>query len=200
MFTVRTPVVETTHAGSVLLTRQRKIILFGLVSAVVFIGAVVCPAWWILRRHAQAHAAFNAATAAYMMYDVEKARQMFSKMARDYDDLSIGALADLKAAFLIYDEQGDLNEAERLFRRFLKDHPGTLMHLPQTPDNFEYHGELQLVAWYFLGRIAEDHGREEEAYRWFTSITDAGSRNPANYIVSEARAIVARRQRVGAHP
>jgi len=168
--------------------------------AAVVIGGVLCPAWLTLRRHTRALAAFNSAVATYMMYDVGKARQMFSDVARDYEDLSIGALADLKAAFLVYDEQKDLDEAERLFKRFLEDHPETLLHLPETPENFEYHGELQLVAWYFLGQIAEDHGHAEDANRWFRRITDAGSRNPANYIVSEARAIVARKQRAEKHP
>ena len=182
------------------LNRRRIILWLGLVPVAAVAVGVLLSGWLHLRRHARAIEAFDAATAAYMMYDVAKAKALFDQVARDYEELPVGALAELKVAFLVYDEAGDLDEAERLFVRFLETHRETVLHLPQTPQQFEYHGELELVAWHFLGRIAKDRGRPDEAHRWFQRIVETGSRNPANYIVSEARATVARARRAEERP
>ena len=111
-------------------------------------------------------------------------------MAQAYGDLPVGALADLKRAFLIYDEDGDLDRAEKLFIKFLDDHPEPVLHLPATPQAYEYFGELEVVAWFFLGKIAVDRSDPSAARIWFEKIVKTGSRNPANSLVAATRSIL----------
>ena len=142
------------------------------------------------QRRVAANEHYDRAVAAYMLYDVDRARALFGELAREYPDLSIGVLSELKIAFLYYDA-GDLNEAQARFWQFLQDHPQTISHLPETPRR-DYFGELQLVAYYFLGRIAQDQGDHETARKWFETVLETGSRNPANIIVADTHDIVRR--------
>jgi len=182
----------------VALDRTGKRIAAALLLAVAC--GVALPAALKVRRASNAIRAYEAGVAAYMLYDVPKARHHFAQVARTYGDLPLGALAELKVAFLAYDEAGDLDEAQRLFEHYLDTHPQTVVHLPQTPQRFEYFGELELVAWYFLGRIADDRGDRAEARRWFERIVRTGSRNPANFIVSETRLILKQADAPGDRP
>lgn len=134
---------------------------------------------------------YDKAVAAYMFGDVGGAHTLFAEVARDYPDLSISPLAELKQAFLVYDEDKDVDRAKALFNKFLEDHPATIIHLPDWPrEGHEYYGELQLVAYFFLGRIAHDRSDLSEARRWYEHIIETGSRNPANYIVAQCRSFL----------
>lgn len=169
---------------------RRRFISWGGPLLLVVAVAVALPAGLRVRRRSQASRAFEAAVAAYMFYDVEKAKRLFADVAVAYGDLPIGALAELKVAFLTYDEDGDLDRAEALLLRFCETHPQTVLHLPQTAQRFEYFGEVDLVAWFLLGKIAADRGRGTEARQWFERVVETGSRNPANYIVAESRSML----------
>ncbi len=182
------------------MTRKRTIALLFLAPVIAVVVGALWIAWSTLSRHTRAIDDYESAVAAYMMYDVEEAKRLMTEVSREYGDLPIGALAELKTAFLVYDDGGDLDEAERRFQRYLDTHPDTVLHLPQTPEDFEYYGELQLVAWYFLGRIAEDRGQRDRAVGFFARVAEAGSRNPANFVVSDARSFIERFEREGERP
>ena len=167
----------------------KRLIAAGVAAGVI---AWMSPLGRGLRSRLAATKRYEGAVAAYMLEDVDRARALFGEVARDYPDLPIGALAELKIAFLAYDEERDPAGAERLFREFLEKHPETILHLPESPKAFEYYGELQLVAYFFLGRIAQDRGDPREARRWYDRVVETGSVNPANYIIGETKTIIRR--------
>lgn len=134
---------------------------------------------------------YDCAVAYYMIRKVDECETTFAEIANLYGDLPIGAMAELKIAWLAYDQHRDLDRAEALFSAFLQNHPQGVLYLSDTPLP-DYDGELETVAWYFLGRIARDRGNAEAARSWFERVDKAGSRNPANIVVGDTRAILRR--------
>jgi len=169
---------------------KRKYVWVGTVIAVTVAVGLLTPRVLGIHRLRGAIAHYETAAAAYMLYDVEKAKQLFEEVATEYSDLPIGAMAELKHAFLVYDEDGDREEARELFERFDARHPDPVLHLPLTPQRFEYFGDVRLVAWYFLGKIAQDEGNASEARSWFEKVAKTGSSNPSNFILAESKAIL----------
>jgi len=160
----------------------------------ILASAVVVAAWFSppargLRRHFTVHDLYVQAVGAYMARDIEASRAIFSRIACDFGTLPVGALAELKVAFLVYDEDRDLERAESLFKAFLTRHPEGVVYVPQWPSN-DYEGELELVAWFFLGQIAQERHRDAEALRCFNRVLEIGSRNRANLIVAEVESRV----------
>ena len=169
--------------------------------------AVAVAAAWLsppakrLRRSLAARKLYTHAVSRYMIHDVDGAAGTFQTIARQYGDLPIGATARVKLAFLAYDADDDegpdshearrrrLDRAEALFRRYLDEHPQSVMYLSSSPLP-DYEGELGLVAWYFLGRIAGDRGNTEEQRTWYEKIINAGSRNQGNMIVSKVTVLL----------
>ena len=164
-------------------------ILVVLLSAV----AVVVTSGGTFGRRLTAKRLYQKAVAAYMLKQVDECERLFEIIAERYDDLPIGALAELKIAFLSYDQHEDLNRAESLFHGFLKDHPDGVMYISDAPLP-EYNGELELVAFYFLGKIAIERGDNEQGVSWFERIVKQGSRNPANIMVGQTSALLQRMQ------
>jgi len=172
--------------------KRRDIILMAVVIAAVLAGLAVTPWARSFRRRVAANRAYEHAVAAYMLSNIAESRATFQKLAREYPDFPIAALAELKLAFLAYDEDRDLDRAEALFGEFLETHPGGVMFFPESPA-LEYEGELALVAEFFLGRIAYDRGNMAKARSHFEGITVEGrSKDEANLIVAEARTILRR--------
>ena len=60
------------------------------------------------------------------------------------------------------------------------------MYVARWPSN-DYEGELELVARFHLGCIAQDRHDAETAREYFRRIIASGSRNPANLIIAETR-------------
>jgi len=107
-------------------------------------------------------------------------------------------MAQIKLAFLAYDEDDGedaaarrtrLDRAEGLFKQYLDEHRERVMYLSNSPMP-DYEGELELVAWYFLGRIAGDRGSRAEQRRWYEKVAGTESRNPGNMIVSKVRVLL----------
>lgn len=169
---------------------RRKYVWIGAVIAVAVAAGFLTPRVLGIHRLRGAIAHYETAAAAYMFYDVEKAKLKFKEVATKYGDLPVGAMAELKYAFLVYDEDGDREGARELFERFDKMHPDPVLHLPLTPQRFEYFGDVRLVAWYFLGKIAQDEGNASEARSWFEKVAKTGSSNPSNFILAESKAIL----------
>ncbi len=167
--------------------KKGLILRFAVVSAIVIVLVSALSVAWSVRRHAKAIDDYESAAAAYMFYDAGKAMSLFRQVAAEYADLPIGALAELKYAFLVYDEERDRVRARKLFAAFNEKHPDPVLHLPQPPQRFEYFGDVRLVAWYFLARIAQDEGATAEARSWLEKIVDTGSSNPSNFILAEAK-------------
>ena len=170
---------------------------------VVLVGLAVRLAPAIRRYHRSVLATrlYDRAVASYMITDVDECEAIFEQIADLYGDLPIGAMAELKIAWLAYDQHQDLGRAEALFSAFLDKHPDGVLYLSETPLP-DYEGELEIVAWYFLGRIARDRGDMEAARSWFQRVDERDSRNPANIVVGETRAILRRMtddQRKGPH-
>ena len=140
-------------------------------------------------RTAAAQNLYEHAVARYMLNDVNDCEIALRKVARNYPDLALGALAQLKLAFLAYDERGDIEGSRAQFQRYLDDHPESVMYLSRAPLP-EYEGELELVAYYYLGRIAQQQGQADVASKWFEKIIQQGSQNPANMIVGETRVLL----------
>lgn len=163
---------------------MKKVAIAVVVVAVV---AAVCTAG--LRRKLRAQRLYERAVAQYMLQRVDDSEATFHELAQHFGDLPIGALAELKIAFIAYDEHENLDRAEQLFHEFLDTHPQDVMYLSQAPLP-DYEGELQLVAYYFLGRIAQDRGDTPGARRWFERIVTRGSRNPGNMIVGETATLL----------
>jgi tetratricopeptide (TPR) repeat protein len=159
-------------------------------AAIAVVVGLLLPRVLGIQRLRRAIEAYEAAAAAYMFYDVDQAKQLFKEVAAEYGDLPLGDMAELKYAFLVYDEDGDRDGARELFERFDEAHPDPVLHLPQTPQRFEYFGDVRLVAWYFLGRISQDEGNAAEARAWFEKVEKTGSRNPSNFILAESTAIL----------
>ena len=172
--------------------RRRSVIAVVIVAvALVALAAWISPPGRSLRRRVAANALYEHAVAAYMLSDIEESRAGFAEIAQRYRDLPIGALAELKLAFFAYDEDKDIEGAEVMFRRFLQAHPEGITFFLESPAP-EYEGELELVAEFFLGRIAQDRSRDREARRIFEAIVAKGSRNEANLIVAETKTILRR--------
>lgn len=151
---------------------------------VVAVAAVLSlPSVRRFRRRLAGQKLYERAFAAYMLGDVERSETTFGEVASRYGDLAIGSMAQLKIAFMAYDEHKDADRAEELFRAFLDEHPDGLLRTLDSPLP-DYEGELELVAYYFLGRIALDRGDTDAAREWLERIADRGSCNPANVIVA----------------
>ncbi|MFH0964824.1 MAG: tetratricopeptide repeat protein [Planctomycetota bacterium] len=170
--------------------KAKRLILW-IVLAVLLV-ALLPPAFRAFsraRRRLAADRLYEKAIGHYMLERVDESLATFKEIASRYADLPLGALAQLKIAFLTYDQWHNLDKAESLFREFLDKHPDGVMYLSEVslPD---YDGELELVAYYFLGRIASDRGRPDEARAWFDKILARGSANPANMIVGETTVLV----------
>ena len=177
--------------------KRRNIIVTGAVLAAVLAGLAATPWAWNFRRRVGSIRLYEHAVGQYMLKDVAGSRAAFEKLARRYADLPIGALAELKLAFLAYDEDRDLDQAETMFREFLERRPDGVMFFPESPAP-EYEGELALVAEFFLGRIAYDRGNIAEARSRFERITAKGrSKDGANLIVAEAKTILRRMNESG---
>ena len=160
---------------------MRRIIVIVAVVAVVALAA-----WPGIRRFTRRLAAqrrYEHAFAAYMMSDVDESEKTFSDIARQYADLPIGVMAKLKVAFLAYDDRKDLDRAEALFTQVLDEHPDGALYLSDSPVP-DYEGELELVAYYFLGLIARERGDARAARVWLERVANQGSCNPANLIVA----------------
>ena len=157
------------------------------VTAIVVLGSAIGTRG--LRRQLTAERRYEQAIAAYMNQQPQRSLELFEDVAEEFSDLPVGALCQLKVAFLLYADHGNLQQAESLFRAYLDTHPKTVFFVADSPVA-EYEGELELIAYYFLGRIAQDRGNLTQARRWFDKIVNAGSRNPGNYIVSEAKSAV----------
>lgn len=128
-----------------------------IVIIVIVLAVVAAVSTTDLRRKLRAQRLYEKAVAHYMLQRVDASEAAFRELADHYQDLSIGALAELKFTFIAYDQYDDLDRAEQLFLAFLQTHPDDVMYLSQLPLP-DYEGELQLVAYYFLGRIAQDRG------------------------------------------
>ena len=178
----------------------RRIVIVAVIAAVAA-AAWLSPPAQRLRRSLAARKLYSHAVSRYMIQDVTGAAGSFRTIAQQYGDLPIGAMAEIKLAFLAYDVDDDegpdshearrrrLDRAEALFRRYLDEHPQSVMYLSSSPLP-DYEGELGLVAWYFLGRIAGDRGNTEEQRAWYEKIIDAGSRNKGNMIVSKVTVLL----------
>jgi hypothetical protein len=138
-----------------------------------------------LNRYLAAEHLYEQAVSAYMAEDVNRAQSLFEDVATGYADLPIGALSELKVAFLVYEDRHDLDRAETLVRRFLEQRSQRVRYFADSPTS-EYEGELDLVAYFLLARIAKARGDDEQTVHWLERIVQQGSDNPANHIVAEA--------------
>ena len=159
--------------------------------ALAALAAWLAPAVRRYHRSVIASRLYDRAVASYMIENVDECEATFKEVAGRFGDLPIGAMAELKIAWLAYDQHQDLDRAETLFTAFLDKHPEGVLYLSDTPLP-DYDGELETVAWYFLGRIAHDRGNVEVARSWFERVDQQGSRNPANIVVGDTRAILRR--------
>jgi tetratricopeptide (TPR) repeat protein len=159
-------------------------------AAIAIVVGLLFPRVLGVQRLRRAILEYEAAAAAYMFYDVDQAKHLFKEVAAEYGDLPLGDMAELKYAFLVYDDDGDREGARALFKRFADTHPDPVLHLPLTPQPFEYFGDVRLVAWYFLGKISQDEGNAAEARAWFEKVEKTGSSNPSNFILAESKAIL----------
>ena len=179
----------------------RRIVIAVVIVAVAAVAVWLTPPAQHLRRKLAARKLYTHAVSRYMIQDVEGAAETFRTIARQYGDLPLGAMAEIKLAFLEYDADDDegphdtearnarLDRAEALFRRYLDEHPHSVMYLSSSPLP-DYEGELELVAWYFLGRIAGDRGNTQEQCAWYQRIVETGSRNKGNMIVSKVTVLL----------
>lgn len=172
---------------------KRFTVVTAILVALLLAVAVIIMSWGTVGRRLTAKRLYQKAVAAYMLKQVDECEKLFEVIADRYGDLPIGALAELKIAFLSYDQHEDLNGAETLFLRFLKDHPDGVMYISDAPLP-EYNGELELVAFYFLGKIAIERGDNQQGESWFKRIVKQGSRNPANIMVGQTKALLQRMQ------
>ena len=154
------------------------LVIFGITFAILLLATQA-------RRRAAATRRYDRAVAAYMMADVTEARQRFLDVARDFEGLSVAALAELKVAFMAYDD-GAVVDAKAQFEQFLQRHPEPVVHTPESPRR-DYFGNLRIVATYFLGRIAEDRGAPEAARAWYERTLEEVDRNPGNIIIASTR-------------
>lgn len=177
---------------------KRRTITVLLVVLALLAGLWFAPPVRRFRRSYRAQQLYVHAIALYMVVKVDEAKDTLEKIADRYAELPIGAMARIKLAFLAYDDddnetesqrQARLDRAERLFTQYLDDHPQSVLYLSNSPMP-DYEGELELVAWYFLGRIARDRGNIDQALAWFHKVADTGSENPSNMIVGKTNVLL----------
>ena len=185
--------------------RRAPLIAVGLLLA----GAAL---WWSpparrLRSAAAAQRLYGHAVSLYMINDLDGAAHAFRTIAERYHHLPIGAMARLKLAFLVYDADDNetpaaratrLDRAEELFNAYLGEHPQSVMYLSNSPMP-DYEGELEIVAWYFLGRIAGDRGDTGRRRMWYEKVARTKSRNPGNMIVSKVTVLLREMDHDGAN-
>lgn len=180
---------------------KRTGLIIVLIPAILVVAVWFSPPFRRFRRSYRAQKLYVHAISLYMAKDVDGAARTFQTIAQRYADLPIGAMAQVKLAFLAYDADDDegpdshnartarLDRAEKLFKNYLHEHPHSVMYLSNSPMP-DYEGELELVAWYFLGRIAEDRGNTAEQRVWYEKIASTESENPGNIIVSKVAVLL----------